>query len=150
LLVAATSEQWADARRRVQMKDWTVCVVPPIRDDELLALWLCQRPMLEDRIGERLAFPDLFSAIGRHNLREHLDEIGPDRVWFETPEWLSGQRFSAPRWARWRRRGITVKRVHRIVDYPLLRTESALQALLMLDDALSGNADSVVDDGRLA
>lgn len=80
LILAATEAEWARLREMApDLVRWPVVPMPPLTDDELLPIWLCQRPYIEDVLGERIDLrrllpqpPDrlrrLLAAVDPHDL----------------------------------------------------------------------------------
>ncbi|NOK15628.1 hypothetical protein [Corallococcus carmarthensis] len=66
LVIAATPDEWEQIKAVApQASTLRVLMFEPPADDELIPLWLCQRPMLEDRLGRLLDLSWLMSRLAR-------------------------------------------------------------------------------------
>lgn len=155
LVIAADPDQWREIRGRVPAIDrLEVIERAPPPDRSLLAIWLCQRPMLEDLLGARV---DLAWLIARFDeLRAHgppaqvmratlaaLDLAGRQLV---DPELQTAPLAGAPEVPGWLRRlgdrdlergWRSLLRDHGWLE-PLVAGADHLGELLELDAALSG------------
>lgn len=157
LVIAAEPEQWSEIRSRVPSVDRLAVIerAPPA-DDELLAIWLCQRPLLEDLLGTRV---DLGWLIARFDeLRAHGPAVDVARATLAAldlgsrglvdPELKTAPLAGAPEVPGWLRRlgdrdvehaWRSLVRAYAWVE-PLVPSAERLGDLLELDAALSGRS----------
>jgi hypothetical protein len=158
LAITATQQQFDEiVQREPAARRLSIIRTPAIRDDELLTVWLCQRPRIEDVRGKRF---DLFRLLGRigylrryapaglllRKLLEALDMTGAADFagsdWgedlFGTEARVFGQNRHRPQEPQraWER----LVRGERSWIEPFVTSAERLHALLELDDAISGKA----------
>ncbi|MEQ1507639.1 MAG: hypothetical protein ABMB14_35740 [Myxococcota bacterium] len=153
LVVAATAEERAawigDAP---DLARWPVLAVEPPAGDELLALWLCQSPRVQDELGERLDLWQLLARLDPARIRAGLSVLALDARWVADDAdlarvvdllgavrhpMLAGKAVAVQlrRGAEAAHRWLTGR--HPWLD-PLVPTPGHLSALCALDAALSG------------
>lgn len=77
LILVTTEAAWARLREVApDLARWRVVPMPPLTDDELLPIWLCQRPYVEDVLGERIDLGRLL-PLAPDRLRRLLARIDP-------------------------------------------------------------------------
>ncbi|MCY1010907.1 hypothetical protein OV079_36155 [Nannocystis pusilla] len=77
LILAATEAGWARlCEMAPDLARWPVVPMPPPTDDELLPIWLCQRPYIEDVLGERIDLRRLL-PLPPDRLRRLLAAVDP-------------------------------------------------------------------------
>ncbi|MBX2804251.1 MAG: hypothetical protein KTR31_41705 [Myxococcales bacterium] len=68
------------------LEKWPVHRLEAPTDEELLPLWLCQRPLVEDMLGDSCALFDLLARVGSGSLRERLLQVQPAGRWLWVPD----------------------------------------------------------------
>lgn len=127
LVLAVSPGAWDQARIAVpELQRLPVAPVPPLADDELLPVWLCQRPWLEDQLGERFDLARIV-CLGADRLRPLLAALDPhDRTVRDRTDALRAVMGTA----RLRSAKFWLRRHPKLAPDP--------DALLALDAALSG------------
>lgn len=152
LMVCATTQEFADVVRRVgDAARLRIVPIAAYRDDELLTVWLCQRPRIEDVLGRRV---DLNRMLGRlAYLRRYAPATSILRGMIERLDMTGRAELDGPGWARevlgpciktGVRRGAIERAWERLVGgpgtwiLPLIPSPQKLRVLVELDAAITG------------
>ena len=157
LILSATADEWAEILAMAPRAS-TLRIVPfePLPEEDLVAIWLCQRPMLEDHSGRRLDLGWLIARLG--HLRRYDSPSAILRRFLPTRDAagslvINDDDLRGPT-EPLRRRPLSASNHDRIVRrdggwlLPLLPTPEHFSRAVALDEAITGTGRTRSDPRR--